>query len=77
MNIHVSLAPICYLKGLVMGLGQLNLRNSNCLALLGAKFGLDGAMLYVHLFLERIDLSLPLLLNTGAGGLGNRVISLK
>lgn len=63
--------------GLLLGLGQLNLRNSNCLALFGARFGLDGVMLCVHLFLDRKDFSLVLLLNIGAGGLGKRVISLK
>ena len=69
--------PLCYLEGPIMGLGQLNLRNSNGLALFGAKFGLDGAILCVHLFLDRKDLSLALLLNIGAGGLGKRVRSLK
>ena len=57
-----------------MGLGQLNLRDLNCLALLGAKFGLDWAVLCVGLFfLDRKDLSLALLLNTGARALGKRV----
>ena len=60
-----------------MGLGQLNLRNLNCLALFGAKFGLDGEMLCMQRFLDRKDLSLGLLVNTEAGGLGKRVKSLK
>lgn len=66
-----------HLQGLMIGLGQLNLRNSNCLALFGAKFGLDGVTLCTHLFLDRKDFSLVLLLKTGAGGLGKRVRSLK
>ena len=57
----------------LVGLGKLNLRKSNSLALPGARLGLDGITLYLQRFLDKMDLSLGLLVNTGTGLLGKSV----
>ena len=51
--LHICSHLLGYLKGPIMGLGQLNLRDLNCLALLGAKFGLDWAVLCAGLFFRQ------------------------
>ena len=50
-----------------MSLGWLNFNNSNSLALSRVKLGLDGTKLNLQHFFDRMDLSLGLLMNTGAG----------
>ena len=60
-----------------MGLGQLNLRKLNALALFGARFGSDGKMSYVCLFIDKMDFIFFLLVNIGKGISGKSVISLK
>ena len=59
-----------------MSLGWLNFKNSNSLALSCVKLGLDGAKLNLQRFCDRMDLSLGLLVNTGAGlsGKGRQVV---
>ena len=60
-----------------MGLGRLTLRNSKSLALSGVKLGSDGVTLYLQRFFDKMDLSLGLLVKTGAGLLGYNVMSRK
>lgn len=59
------------------GLGQLNFKKLNSLALSGDRLGLDGGILCLHRFFDSTDLIFGLLVNTGEGGLGKSVRSLK
>lgn len=69
--------PLCPFLVLLVALGQLNFRKLKSLALSGVRLGLDGTILNLQRFLERIDLSFGLLVNTGEGELGKSVKSLK
>ena len=60
-----------------MGLGWLIFRKSNSLALFGVKLTLEGGKLYLQRFLDKIDLSLGLLVNIGVGLWGKSVKSRK
>ena len=61
----------------LVGLGWLNLRKSKSAAWSGVKLGLVGGKLNLQRFLDKMDLSLGLLVKVGVGLLGKRVNSLK